>query len=198
MKDKRRELLKALTLGGGAVTVANLPANWTKPVVNSVMLPAHAQTTSPSTCSLLLDGCTLTCDTESGSGDFPGYYMEYTVYTLEVVNGCPQVAGEQRSCCEYDGALFSLIPGPNQLLIACIKATFEQAPTFAEVSVTLPQQSDPYARGRWNCGSIAGIETPGGTHITTFNVDGVSMRISTTISVGAGTVSLDQVLVTPA
>ncbi len=45
MQDKRRDLLKALTLGGGAVAATRLPANWSKPVVDSVMLPLHAQTT---------------------------------------------------------------------------------------------------------------------------------------------------------
>ena len=45
MKNDRRALLKALTLGTGAVGAAKLPTVWTKPVVDSVTLPAHAQTT---------------------------------------------------------------------------------------------------------------------------------------------------------
>lgn len=44
--NSRRNLLKALTVGGGAVTVTRLPATWSKPAVETVMLPAHAQTTS--------------------------------------------------------------------------------------------------------------------------------------------------------
>jgi len=44
MKNNRRKLLKALTLGGGAVTITKLPTTWSKPVLESVMLPAHAQT----------------------------------------------------------------------------------------------------------------------------------------------------------
>ncbi len=48
--ESRRRLLRNLTLGGGvAVTVKTLPKNWTKPVINQVFLPAHAQTT-PSIC----------------------------------------------------------------------------------------------------------------------------------------------------
>ncbi len=47
MQDKRRELLKALTLGGGAVTLTRVPGYWSKPVVDAVVLPAHAQTTAP-------------------------------------------------------------------------------------------------------------------------------------------------------
>jgi len=46
MKTSRRKLLKVLTAGGGAVTVTKLPTKWTAPVVESVILPAHAQTTT--------------------------------------------------------------------------------------------------------------------------------------------------------
>jgi len=38
----RRRLLTALTAGGAAVVAA--PAEWTKPALKSVVLPAHAQT----------------------------------------------------------------------------------------------------------------------------------------------------------
>ncbi|MCP4010585.1 MAG: hypothetical protein GY726_13885 [Proteobacteria bacterium] len=44
MKKERRKLLKTLTLGGGMVTLTNLPSTWSKPVVESLVLPAHAQT----------------------------------------------------------------------------------------------------------------------------------------------------------
>ncbi len=45
MSDARRKLLRALTLGGGAVTLSQLPTTWSKPAIDSVVLPAHAQTT---------------------------------------------------------------------------------------------------------------------------------------------------------
>ena len=44
MKDSRRKLLKTLTTTGAAATV--IPAVWSKPLVESVILPAHAQTTT--------------------------------------------------------------------------------------------------------------------------------------------------------
>ncbi len=47
MKERRRELLRALTLGGGAVAVTQLPSNWSRPVVDRVLLPAHAVTSGP-------------------------------------------------------------------------------------------------------------------------------------------------------
>lgn len=41
----RRKLLKTIAAGSGAVIAGkSLPDNWTKPVVDSVVLPAHAQT----------------------------------------------------------------------------------------------------------------------------------------------------------
>ncbi|KAA3630362.1 MAG: hypothetical protein DWQ08_06360 [Proteobacteria bacterium] len=51
MKSNRRRLLKALTIGGGAVSAANLPTSWKTPVIESVSLPAHAQTTTPNVLS---------------------------------------------------------------------------------------------------------------------------------------------------
>ena len=44
MGRKARKLLKSIALGGGAIAVGKtLPQSWTRPVVESVMLPAHAQ-----------------------------------------------------------------------------------------------------------------------------------------------------------
>jgi len=43
----RRKLLKSVVAGGGAATVGKmLPDQWARPVVNSVMLPSHAQTSN--------------------------------------------------------------------------------------------------------------------------------------------------------
>lgn len=39
----RRRLIKQLALGSGAVAATRLPRSWTAPVVDSVVLPAHAQ-----------------------------------------------------------------------------------------------------------------------------------------------------------
>ena len=46
MSDKsRRKLLKSIAAGSGAVIVGkSLPESWSRPVVDSVMLPAHAVT----------------------------------------------------------------------------------------------------------------------------------------------------------
>lgn len=46
--SSRRKLLKSIAAGTGAVVAGkSLPEKWTRPVVDSVMLPAHAETSSP-------------------------------------------------------------------------------------------------------------------------------------------------------
>ncbi len=69
MKDQRRKLLKALSLGGAAAAT-QLPAKWTKPIVESVSLPAHAQTTDPCTIQVVFR---MTVAGGSGSGGFVVY-----------------------------------------------------------------------------------------------------------------------------
>ena len=43
--NSRRKALK--TIGVGGVLAGSIPSSWTKPVVKSVILPAHAQTSQP-------------------------------------------------------------------------------------------------------------------------------------------------------
>ena len=48
-QGSRRKLLKSVAVGGGAVAAGKmLPEQWARPVVDSVMLPSHAQTSDPS------------------------------------------------------------------------------------------------------------------------------------------------------
>ena len=43
--NARRKILKSVAVGGGALAAGkSLPGEWTKPVLSSVMIPAHAQT----------------------------------------------------------------------------------------------------------------------------------------------------------
>lgn len=54
--DSRRKLLKSLAAGSGAVVAGkSLPESWSKPVINSVMLPAHAETTDATTTPVPLN-----------------------------------------------------------------------------------------------------------------------------------------------
>ena len=54
--ESRRKLLKSIAAGSGAIVAGkSLPEKWTKPVVESVLLPAHAQSSPPSptfSCSM--------------------------------------------------------------------------------------------------------------------------------------------------
>lgn len=50
----RRVILKSVVLSSAGLSV--LPAVWTKPVVNSVLLPAHAQASAVIACPMLTTG----------------------------------------------------------------------------------------------------------------------------------------------
>ena len=53
--ESRRKLLKSIATGGGAIVAGkSLPESWSRPVVDSVMLPAHAQaSTAPNPFSCI-------------------------------------------------------------------------------------------------------------------------------------------------
>jgi hypothetical protein len=44
----RRKLLERVALGGAAISVTLLPSRWVKPVVETIVVPAHAQVSGPS------------------------------------------------------------------------------------------------------------------------------------------------------
>ena len=52
-KQSRRKLLKSVAAGSGAVIAGkSLPETWTRPVVDAVLLPAHATSTCQSICEI--------------------------------------------------------------------------------------------------------------------------------------------------
>lgn len=56
--ESRRKLLKSIATGSGAVIAGkNLPENWARPVVESVLLPLHAQTSG---AEITLSNCQIT------------------------------------------------------------------------------------------------------------------------------------------
>lgn len=65
MRDKRRDLLKALTLGSGAAAASKLPTKWTTTEVQSVLLPAHAMTTGDDSSPQVISP-TVTTDSADG------------------------------------------------------------------------------------------------------------------------------------
>ncbi len=53
-RPARRKLLKSIAIGGGAAALGKtLPEQWSKPMVDSVLVPAHAQATQPPQRSLV-------------------------------------------------------------------------------------------------------------------------------------------------
>lgn len=44
----RRQVVKTVLVGGTLATLI-LPTKWTKPLVNSIIVPAHAQASAPAT-----------------------------------------------------------------------------------------------------------------------------------------------------
>ena len=68
--DSRRKLLKTAVAGSGAVIAGKtLPEDWAKPVVDSIVLPVHAETTA--------------------AGE---YYAESGAYKIDVI--CAEIVGD--------------------------------------------------------------------------------------------------------
>ena len=71
-KLSRRQALKTLLAAGGSIGAASfLPARWMKPVVQSGVLPAHAQASGMASCAPLFDLEFL------NAGESGEYYLEF-------------------------------------------------------------------------------------------------------------------------
>lgn len=76
MTDKKsniskRKLIKSIAVGSGAIVAGkSLPESWSKPIVDSVMLPAHAQTSTPTTTPAPCDDPVLDQSNVVLTGDF--------------------------------------------------------------------------------------------------------------------------------
>jgi len=93
--NSRRAVLRKCLLAAGVTAVA-LPSTWRKPLVNSVILPAHAQTSPitsapPSFTSGRVTNVTTTSRTPSGG-------TAVTALASIEMSGCLGVAGVSVSC----------------------------------------------------------------------------------------------------
>lgn len=65
----RRKLVRALGIGGAAMAAKALPEKWTKPAVDSVLIPAHAQASPDTTPDSPM---TINCGGATSSPDIDG------------------------------------------------------------------------------------------------------------------------------
>lgn len=93
---------RRLFTGGLAVgaTLPFMPGAWTRPLVQSVLLPAHAQT-SPISCSVQV-GCTVRCGSVQSSA---------VLLTFVSAGDCVSVLDPSPSVAD---------PGQDQILLVCI------------------------------------------------------------------------------
>ncbi len=115
-QSTRRQTLKALTVGGAVAGVSNMPKRWAKPVVDLIILPAHAQTTqgqtSPATTSPAPTTCSDTVTVPGGSRSCPDSTLSfYTTYTFFLSNDCIRL----RSATDVDSV--QTTPGLDQILV---------------------------------------------------------------------------------
>lgn len=79
--QSRRRFFRSITVGTGAfVAVRHLPEQWTRPVVDGVVLPVHAQL-SPETC------CVEYCGFSTDNDNVEVFNASYCDGTVEVIGG---------------------------------------------------------------------------------------------------------------
>lgn len=143
--NSRRRVLKSIAAGSGAVIAGkSLPETWTRPVINSVLLPAHATTTddsgsaggavtTPPPCadSLVIPGNMVEC---GGSET-----VEYLYYYVDDTGACPQLVKTTKG-----GA-----PSPADTLVVGIEAfsgVAEVTPTDLWASFGLNDEEPDYIK----------------------------------------------------
>lgn len=67
VSSTRRRLLTGSVVTG--LTLPVLPGKWSRPVVQSVLLPAHAQSSPPCPTTATIEGCSFRCDDTSPHPD---------------------------------------------------------------------------------------------------------------------------------
>ena len=85
--EERRRLLKTLVAGGGALTVGSaLPGSWKKPIIDSIVVPLHAQGSAPAFISTIEFAYSVTGGTEPVSGTLtPGNSPTTHIFNMSLL-----------------------------------------------------------------------------------------------------------------
>ncbi len=86
----RRKALKSIAAGTGAVVAGkSMPESWSKPVIDSAILPAHAQTSQHIICTPSPDSIIVTNDASLGcEEDNPDVAIVFDCIRCQLVGGC--------------------------------------------------------------------------------------------------------------
>ncbi len=80
--NSKRKLLKSAAIGGGVASITALPTRWTKPIVASVVLPAHAEASGSGSLGLgTIDNCPDEHSSESSWKHSSSWYSYYSTGT---------------------------------------------------------------------------------------------------------------------
>lgn len=94
----RRRLVQALILASGAGAARSLPDQWARPVIDSVMLPAHAQTST--------EGFNYTCSIEDFRVDYSASKTGSETEIAGTYTGIQEAAGPFFGNCQQTGVAF--------------------------------------------------------------------------------------------
>lgn len=171
VSSSRSSARRRIVTGGvvAGTTSVLLPVQWLPPVVQAVILPAHA-VTSPQACTpLTLNGCQANC------ADDPKFVG--TRYTFEIVDGCIIATQEETT------------QGPqaeDQLRIIC-RVEGEVA---KQLTLIVEVVGSPLAVGTQQC------DNPASPHEVPFALD-LTVATLPFIATGTITVATDEIVVSP-
>jgi hypothetical protein len=187
-QESRRKLLKSIAAGSGAIVAGkSLPENWKRPVVDSVMLPAHAQTSPPTsppptspppTCTLPQTIPSASVDCSQGVG-----FNEFRYYAIRTAN----------APCGFQ-VIASSTPLPEPYIEIVIRVDGQIG---ADIFIASNDSvTDDFAGGTSSC--------PDGTTsdvlplpIAAYDETSAEYTVTGTITATAGTVSMSQLTITP-
>lgn len=158
----RRKLLKSIAAGSGVIVAGkSLPESWSRPVVDSVMLPAHAQT------SCTTDTITVT---SLSSDNIFSRFVVIVDSSDTLVASCNDINGETATASGLAPGTYRVLgdsEGPRTHIItvatSCTSETFTETTTanqcttlIATVSIpdgTITPGNGAVVTGSWGCGS---------------------------------------------